>query len=101
MPRKKQLSLDLGKLPTKRKSRKKFHRPRKGDPQCQNLLRKRIVVANKYVWLNNVECVHKGREYAVNGIRIVLCVCCARRLMRKSGCVPKETKYGGAAPSVP
>jgi hypothetical protein len=71
---------------------KKFRRPKAGAPQCQNYLRRRAKIRGHYVWLKSVQCAHHGWLYNVNGYKMVLCVCCARRLYAREGCKIKEIK---------
>jgi hypothetical protein len=71
----------------------KLRRPLAGFPICLQMLRKRVVVDGKSVALPSQQCQHRGRVYEVNGLfRMTLCVCCARRLMKRTNCTLREWK---------
>lgn len=61
-------------------------------PTCENMLRRRLWVdingdgtSGIYVNQPAEQCAHKGRPYKINGLlTMVLCVCCANKLMKKS-----------------
>jgi hypothetical protein len=63
-----------------------LRRPTKGCPQCENLRGHSNLDAEgrRYV-MPPTQCAHRGRPYVINGtFRMVLCVCCARRLRKRS-----------------
>ncbi len=86
-----QLRLNLQPRPARRRE-KKLRRAGLADPVCQNLLRRRGHVDQHYVWLPPTPCTHHGHTYSVNGYRMVLCVCCARRLIRETGCKIRKVR---------
>jgi hypothetical protein len=88
---KKQMDLPLALRP-KRRRKKKLMRPAAGAPQCQNFLRKRTLIDHHYVWLKATQCPHHGRLYTINGCRMIVCVCCARRILRKTNALMREIK---------
>lgn len=81
-------------FPGQRKSRspRKLKPATKGCPRCENMLNRRIYVDDLgglgngcYDSLPPEQCKHRGRTYKLNGLlTMVLCICCLRRLMRRS-----------------
>lgn len=78
-------------FPAQRKSRgpRKLKPATKDCPRCDNMLNLRVawddgLGGRGYDKLPPKQCKHKGRTYKINGLlTIVLCICCARKIMRK------------------
>lgn len=79
-------------FPTQRKARspRKLRPATKDCPRCENMRNRRAVVENGdgtvfYDALPATQCTHKGRTYKLNGLIIMtLCICCLRKIMKKS-----------------
>lgn len=90
MPRQLRLPMEWGR---QRRRRRKLRRPQRDGPRCQNMLQRRRREGGHYVKLPSEQCAHRGRRYMVNGFEMVLCVCCARKLVEKNHlCVLREAR---------
>jgi len=89
----KQTQLRLKLKPVRARRRKKrFKRPAADSPQCQNMLRRRVLDGEHYLWLPSEQCGHHGWLYSVNGFQMALCICCARRMIRQTGCILRKIR---------
>ncbi|HEV2709124.1 MAG TPA: hypothetical protein VGU67_02825 [Edaphobacter sp.] len=94
-------------FPAQRKARgpRKLRPPTKDCPRCENMLNRRKSVddglgGGTYAKLPPEQCAHKGRPYKLNGLlTMVLCICCARKIMRKSNITLRQVRRKLGVPS--
>lgn len=93
-------------FPAQRKPRTtKLKPPTKDSPTCENMLGRRARCFDRkgngcYDRLPPEQCKHRGRSYKLNGLlAMVLCVCCARKIMRKANVRLREIRRKDAGAS--
>ena len=80
---------------TRRNKARTLRRPDRDAPICENMLRRRVLEDGMYTRLPSVQCTHRGRKYTINGlITMVTCICCLRRIIKKSKCSVRLVRKG-------